>query len=506
MQSNEGNKISNYRRRRQESAMYGTDGNVCTPRTPSRRYKLDMSVGSCSRQSRDRSLYNDFERPGNAGKHQGDISTYIIELERQNRQLRHRVSSLQSSLELAEKKCRDNSVFQNSVQLGAGEDGSRAVGNSSTNLVRPFDTEEDKRAFLTDVLSQIEVVVQAHKNKSAAEIQRYKREAEDARSTLADLRKTIQSEGMTLSLSDALLSRQKGFLSDISGPNKKQLLKEAADKLDLPSETNVLLNGIADDILDSILAVEASDDLPKAVHAEVKNSFVSLILHFSDQLVLASKDAQGSIADMQREMEEMKIDFRTQLNYSEEKRIELVRDNDIMIGALRDELEAYHRASASDSMEASLHQQVLEEYNSLLIEARREANDMRVALEEEKNQSAEVCLKLKSTLQRRNTEFEKSLIEKTEKAFSEKMQVIKDLNAQVDYLRGPKKITRESGVQAGEPNVLSITSDSFIGNVLRTAKDSKSIIANDAEYEEIIWKKTKDLLSKYGNNNNERRK
>jgi hypothetical protein len=74
----------------------------------------------------------------------------------------------------------------------------------------------------------------------------------------------------------------------------------------------------------------------------------------------------------------------------------------------------------------------------LLAEARRQQTQLRIELENEKNHSAQVCLKLKAALQKRNEDFEKAVLSRAEEVVSQREKYIAELEAKLEA-RKPRK-------------------------------------------------------------------
>jgi hypothetical protein len=140
-----------------------------------------------------------------------------------------------------------------------------------------------------------EVVVQAHRNKTEAEVQKYKSEAEQAQQALRSLRNAIQQEGMDLSLAPAMISFQRKPAA-AKAPSGIDTHADdngmSALSLSIPVEAQQLLEGIAEDILQKLVAVQKSDDVPNVVRGSVKASFESVIVYFTDQLMSNFKESE----------------------------------------------------------------------------------------------------------------------------------------------------------------------------------------------------------------------
>eukprot|EP00744_Colponema_vietnamica_P021428 GILI01030614.1.p1 GENE.GILI01030614.1~~GILI01030614.1.p1 ORF type:complete len:316 (-),score=69.32 GILI01030614.1:143-1090(-) len=295
---------------------------------------------------------------------------------------------------------------------------------------------------------------------------------------------------MDLTLAPGLLNSQK-TLGSAGRAN--------ASDLALPPESELLLGGISQDLLRRLVALEDTADLATAVKEEVRRGFTLVVRHFSQQLVMAANDTAAAMADQRSEMDRLKDEMRTQLHMSETRRLQMVQQHDIEVTALRDELHAFNVAASDDDIERNLHQRALEEYNRMLVESRTETAGLRKAFEEEKNHSAEVCLRLKSALQRRSAEFEKTIVEQAEELVRERELTIANLRKDIDVLRGPPKVFSNIGCQIGESCVVPVDADNYVGNVLRAMKkDPKSVGETTEKYERELWKHTQELIQRYG--------
>ena len=183
------------------------------------------------------------------------------------------------------------------------------------------------------------------------------------------------------------------------------------------------------------------------------------------------------------------------------------RQNEIQV--LRDELKTFYHASeqvmsmggdkSAAEITHSVHERAFNEYSHMLLDARRELEHVRVELENERNQSAQVCLRLKTALQRRSDEFERALVGRVEQVLAERDARIAELEKRVAEKEGIPKIFRSYGVQAGDPSVRVPTSDSFVPSLLSAVgggRDRSGLYGNE-EFERGVWRKTQELLTKY---------
>lgn len=477
-------RVSAYRSHRSKGGdMVSTPHRTHTPsRDPS--VRIDRRVGSSSGHHPAVNDERENSRPN-------DLTTYILELEAQNRELRQHIAALQLQLGAARAPSMSGQGSVDRLREVMGEEGAKAVTNTlNATHHRTLATEAERKAFLTDILSQIEVVIQAHRNKTFSEVARYKTEAESAREALRALREVIQQEGMDMTLAPGLLNAQK--VLGAAG-------RASASELALPPESELLLGGISQDMLRRLVALDDSADLASAVKEEVRRGFTVVVRHFAQQLVLAANDSAAAMADQRAEMDRLKDELRTQLHMSETRRMQMVQQHDIEVMALRDELHAFNVAASEDDIERNLHQRALEEYNRMLVESRTETAGLRKALDDEKNHSAEVCLRLKSALQRRSAEFEKTIVEQAEALVKEREATISDLRKEIDVLKGPPKTFSSIGCQIGESNIVPVDADNYVSNVLRAMKrDPKSIGETTEKYERELWRHTQDLIQRYG--------
>ena len=412
-----------------------------------------------------------------------DLTVYILDLERQNQELRSHITFLREALN---HETQMSGVPAASAVLAAGGGGG--------DRLRTLQSEDEKRAFLAEILSQIEVVIQAHKNKTASEIQKYKLDAENAQLALKNLRSSIQQEGLDLTLAPAMISMQRR--------TNRALNPEPATgvALNLPPDARALLEGVANDVLERLMGVSSSDDVAVVVRAAVTTSFETIVGFFTDQLIDATKSSEALVEAVKAELAAAKDDFKTQLSLSENQRVQLVQQGELEIQALRDELRAFHTASASDDVQASVHERALAEYTEMLVESRQETNKLRQDLEAEKNHCAQVCLKLKSALQRRNAEFEKAVVTRAEEVVAARDKRISELESTLKRFNSDAvRAVRHAAVQVGDSSILLPTEDNFVPNVLSSVKKGiKGNATNNELFEKEVWRKTQELLSKYG--------
>jgi hypothetical protein len=413
--------------------------------------------------------------PSTAAAVPSDLTVYILDLERQNQELRSHISFLREALD-------------HETQMSSGGGGGLA------ERVTMAQTEDEKRAFLTSIMSQVEVVIEAHKNKTASEIQRYKMEAENAQLALKNLRHSIQQEGMDLALAPAMMSLQRR--------TNRAMNPEPATgvSMTLPPDARALLDGVANDVLEKLTAVSPSDDVGHVVRSAVTSSFESIVGFFTDQLIDASKASEHAVETIQAEMAAMKEDFRTQLSLSENQRVQLVQQAELEVQALHDELRSFHKAAATDDVQVSVHERAMNEITEMLVQSRHETNRLRQDLETEKNHCAQVCLKLKSALQKRNAEFEKAVVVRAEEVVATRDQRISELEEALRTYAGESaRPVRHAGVQVGDAAVLLPSEDNFVPHVLSSVKKGlRTTATTNEKFEKEVWRKTQELLSKYG--------
>ncbi|CUG93476.1 Hypothetical protein, putative [Bodo saltans] len=397
-----------------------------------------------------------------------DLANYILDLERQNQELRQHIQFLQDAL-LREDK--GGSTFP------PDPDAAARSGGEAANPAR-WSSEDDKKSFLNDVLHQMEIVIQAHKNKTSVEIQKYKTEAEDARRALRHLRDSIHQEGLELSLAPAVSLMHKKYSTAVGNATRSMATKNTDDAamkttnvvngLRQPDQTQQLLDAIASDVLSRLSTVQDGDDVDALVKDAVALNFEATVDHFTSQLVQCVKDSNDEVDALRGEMKSMKEDLRSQLAVSEHQRVYLVQRHELEVQALRDELHAYHIASTRDDVQATVQERALDEYTAMLVDARSEAARVRKELEEERNHSAQVCLKLKSALQKRNSEFEQAVVERAEQVLDAKQRQVQALEAALAELGGRRSKT-DKQIQVGDPSVtVAASAQTFIPNVVNS--------------------------------------
>lgn len=408
---------------------------------------------------------------GDDGGAPQDITSYILQLEQQNRDLRLQLTDAQSRLAHAEQ----------GVSIATAER-----------------TEESKRAFLNDVLSQVESIVEAHRNKAAAEIQHHKAEAEQAQLALKQLREAIHTEGMDLALAPALIAfHRKQAKAAATGEGRNP----AALNITLPDETEQMLDQVATDMLAKLLAVQDPNDLGPVVRTGVKSGFETLVVHFTDQVIGALKEQQALVDSLKADLDEEERKARTAELTHEAQRVRMATEHSLEMDALRDEIRVLNAASGNDNLTTAVHEKAFAEYAQLLVEARREAANLRQELDNEKNHSAQVCLKLKGALQKRSTDFESAVVSRAEEVVQQRDRLIADLEARLRE-REAAHVVRERkdfGLQAGEPLVNLPEKERFVPQLLASMRsDARATAQSNEMFERDVWRKTHELLNKYG--------
>lgn len=403
---------------------------------------------------------NPVDRPKDSAN---DVTEYIFRLERQNDQLRQQLTAM------AQTPGFDNSSLPSKLDHG----------------------EEGKREFLNSVLTQVESIISAHKAKAHAEVQKYKNEAEAAQLALKNLRLAIQQEGMDLSMAPAMIAFQR----------KQQLLQPNGSSvpslgLQIPPEAQKLLETLSAELLNQLLSLKATDDVPAVVGQAVKGCFEGIVVHFTDQIYANTRFMDDANEVLRRELAEAREETRKVELAQESKRIELVTKHDADLQALRDELACFNKA-ADDDVAGNIQRRAFDEYAQLLSDSRRQLQQMRLELENERNHSAQVCLKLKAALQKRNDEFEKAVLAKAEDVVQQRERRIAELEARIAASAPPER--RECGIQVGESLVSVPPRDQFVQQLmLSVKKDPRSTAQHNEMFEREVWKRTQALLAKYG--------
>ena len=400
--------------------------------------------------------------------HDMDIRSYIFDLELQNRELRKQLETANSN------------VFPATAALVGGSD-------------------DAKREFLTNVLAQVESIVEAHRNKANAEIHKYKTEAEQAKLALDQLRQVIQNEGLDLSLAPSLISfhKKQQRSADLGqGPAPTPL------GINFPKEVDDMLHQVAVDILTKLQAVTDRDQLGGTTREAVRTGFQSVILHFTDEIVNATKRQERNLEQLRADLEDSRRQNRSLQLTHESKRVEMATEHSLEMDALRDEIRVLTASTAgTDSLTAAMHEKAFAEYAQLLVEARREGTNLRSELDIEKNKSAEVCLKLKATLEKRRAEFEQELVAKAEEVVSQRDRLIAELEGRLRSREAEfaKREHRDFGAQAGEPLVTMPEKENFVPQILSGMHKGSRVAAQSNEmFERDVWRKTQELLAKYG--------
>jgi hypothetical protein len=402
--------------------------------------------------------------------HDMDIRSYIFDLELQNRELRRQLET-----------ARTETALPSSAMLVGGSD-------------------EAKREFLTNVLTQVESIVEAHRNKANAEIHRYKTEAEQAKNALEQLRQVIQTEGLDLTLAPAMIQfhrKQKRAAASGGGIEPSPL------GIDFPKEVDDMLHQVAVDILTKLQAVTDRNQLGSTMREACRSGFQFIVMHFTDELITATKRQDAAIETLRQELDDAKKENRTMLLAHETKRVEMATEHQLELDALRDEIRTLTASTAgSDTLTYAMHEKAFAEYAQLLVEARREAANLRAELDQEKTKSAEVCLRLKANLEKRRTEFEQEIVAKAEEVVTQRDRLISELESRLRQREAQfaRNEARDCGVQAGEPLVNMPDKENFVPQLLSVYhRDSRATAQNNEIFEREVWKKTQELLSKYGN-------
>ena len=389
-----------------------------------------------------------------------DVASYIMQLEAQNDDLRLRLEDMQK---------------------------------------RPSTThEESKHIFLQEVLQQVESIIEAHRSKSNIEIARYKAEAEEARTVATNLRGAIQSSGLDLHMSPALIQfhRKQTELASSGASCHPGTLG-----LILPMETLSLLDQLAEELLNKLLAVNDQHELAETVRQSVKSSFESIVLHFTDALVSNVRVLEERVTTLQGNLDKSHEETRSVAMQADAAKLRLVSEHAVELSALQDQLQVYQRAAcAGDAAVGKLHDRAFSEYNQLLSVARKEAAHWKHEVENEKNHAARVILQLKSELQQRTKEFEIKIARRADDLVQERDRRIAELEAIVIEAH-KQQITPsiDCGTQAGEPMVHFPSLNAFVPAAITAAnKDILAAGRGKELFDQDVWLKTRELLAKYG--------
>ncbi|KAH9578938.1 hypothetical protein LSM04_008082 [Trypanosoma melophagium] len=561
--------------------------------------------------------------PVNMPQSPKEMAKYILDMEEQNRFLRQNVIKLkeefkQQQVEADERKQRADIVVGNTHRVISGNDrdGDNSKGANELLVASgDFVSQEERERYMNDVLAQVDAIVQAHHNKSEAEILRYKGEAEAAKLALKQLREAIALEGVDLSMLPAAMATLFGRPlntvgrnintgdSDKNSINGRESAKEFGsvennnNNLMSSSRTSTkgimgggALSGIAetmlekckpllseasDAVLADLLRVEADDDVPTIVRDSVRRGFEALAQHLTSLVADYIGHYISEVRYLQQEREAARRELREEINASEHQRLRMAQRYETEISALRDELHAFHVAAADgDEMRASLHERALAEYTRLLAESRDEATALRSQLEEARSDHATMCLRLKASLERRGAEFEAAVIRRAADALKQRDNRIAELEKCVSQQQEAEERRRSGQVVKGVqvqmdeeekngfvldethfvPNVLAVCSSN--GNKMKLMKknmnmnrayglnqsfatspfstgqnrvkgsetpagmsatlgvglpsgkpsvihsmqsESESALQQEDSFEEEVWAKTMELLTKYGN-------
>jgi hypothetical protein len=417
--------------------------------------------------------YDMAPRSGSAAPaaHDVDIRSYIFDLEVQNRELRKQLEAVNDSI-------------PTSAAVALGSD-------------------DAKRDFLTNVLVQVEGIVEAHRNKANAEIQKYKAEADQAKLALDQLREVIQTEGLDLTLAPAMIAfhkRQQKTHAEGRGPAPSAL------GINFPKEVDDLLHQVAVDILTKLQAVTDRDQLGTTMKEAVRTGFQSIVIHFTDEVINATKKQEASIQTLAAELEAARHDVRTANWTHETRRVELAAEYALELDAMKDQLRVLSaNMNSSDNLSHAMHEKAFAEYAQLLTEARREAAQLRKEIDAEKTRSAEVCLKLKATLEKRREEFERDLVAKAEEVVAQRDRTLAELETRLAKRESEFALKyaekRDFQAQAGEPLVTMPNKENFVPHIVNSLHKQSRVAAQSNElFERDVWRKTQELLSKYAVN------
>jgi hypothetical protein len=405
-------------------------------------------------------------------------------------------------------------------------------------MITAEEFEEAKSQLLTDVLAQVEGLIATHKTQSAAEIARYRNEAERARQNLQQLREVIQQDGLELQLAPALvefqrrqarLQRQRaqrakdaggsagGDEPDVGDDDDAPLTAATATlSLALGADAERMLEVISEELLLQLLSLGDTKDVPSAVRRAVRDAFDGLVAHFAEELSVNARGAEESVAALQRELDDAREGMRTMQLAFDAYRVQCEADRQHETSALRDEIRVllHQTAGPAGGMTGgaahvagqTMQERAFEEYAQLLADARRECDAQRQQAEAERTHSAEVCLRLKAALQRRSEEFERAVVARAEDVVAERDRRITELEEKLNVVSGTSRAFRSVMCQAGEPAVHVPTADTFVPSLLSSMGKARGVFApaprpdaavpSDA-FERGVWRKTQELLHKY---------
>ncbi|ESL08809.1 hypothetical protein TRSC58_03482 [Trypanosoma rangeli SC58] len=517
-----------------------------------------------------------------------EMTEYIMQIETQNRQLRQQVLELQEELQRRQRQTHTmmgsyqqlaDTVVGNKHSVEIGVEKGKIHQHATNDLQAVFGdflNQEEREQYVNEILAQVDVIVQAHRNQSELIILKYKQEAEGAKLALKELRRAIALEGVDLSMLPAALAtlsgparatRSGGYsgndndndhstgetrTTNSNSPTATELDAATAGIMSVMNEKcAVLIGEAADVVLRDLLRVEAGDDVPTVVRQSMQRGFEVLARHLASVVTEYIGYCTAELRYLHKERETVCRELREDLHASESRQIRMAQQYETEIRTLRDEIHAFHVAGADgDELKGMVHERALEEYTTLLVESRAESDSLRRQLEEERSDHATTCLRLKSSLQRRNAEFEEAVMRRAEELVGRRDAHIGELQQQLDALRRVEerrtkdRATKGVQVQAAESiildasnymsNVLSLGSSwkgasSQLNGRLATPTQSRSHstaaplppplpptpsaqppmtpsalgrndsgLQQDNSFEEEVWAKTMELLTKYG--------
>ncbi|RNF25748.1 uncharacterized protein Tco025E_01988 [Trypanosoma conorhini] len=499
-----------------------------------------------------------------------EMTGYIIEIETQNRQLRQHVLELQEEQRQTQAMLGANrrladAVVGNShaVEVGVEEDKSYQHATNDFQVASgALLSQEEREQYINEVLAQVDVIVQAHRNQSESMILKYKQEAESAKLALKNLREAIALEGVDLSMLPAVLATLSGPTraacrgetrrTNPNSPTTTEVDSAIAGIVTVMNEKCAALVGeAADVVLGDLLRVEAGDDVPTVVRQSVQRGFEALARHLASVVTEYIKYSTEELRYSHKEREAACRELRGELSASETRRLREAQHYETELRTLRDEIHAFHVAAAEgDELRGTVQERALEEYTALLVESRADADALRRQLEEERSDHATTCLRLKSSLQRRGAEFEEAVVRRAEELVGQREAHIEDLQQQLEAARrageGRTKGRATKGVQVQAAESIVLDASNYMSNVLSlgsswkgasprptarlaTPTQSKShpaaaplppplpstpsaqppttpsvlggddsALQQDNSFEEEVWEKTMELLTKYG--------